>query len=239
VKFQPDTICHHLSLCYYPTGGIKANRRVIVIVRQYEVGNFSIFSYLVGDEEAEECLFIDPSAQCDMLMREAESLGLAIRYIVNTHSHIDHTMGNREMIEKTGAKVIIHEEDADRMLETDPNILAMFRAENPPLPDIRVKDGDLIRVGSAALKVIHTPGHTPGGMCLYTRGILFTGDSIFVGSIGRTDFPGGSYRELENSLRTRLYTLPEDTIVYPGHNYGQSPTSTIGYEKQFNAFIRA
>lgn len=210
-----------------------------MLVRQYEVGNFNIFSYMIGDEEAGECLFIDPASECDQLIQQAESQGLTIKYIVNTHCHIDHVMGNREMAEKTGAKTILHEADADGMQETDPGILAVFQAENPPPPDILVKDGDLIRVGGIELKVIHTPGHTPGGMCLYTNGMVFTGDSLFVGSIGRTDFPKSSYRDLENSIRTRLYTLPEDTVVFPGHNYGESPTSTIGAEIKNNAFVRA
>lgn len=210
-----------------------------MIVKQFEVGNFNIFSYLVGDEQAGECLYIDPSSQCDMLVKQAESLGLTIKYIVNTHCHIDHVMGNGEMIRKTGAKVILHEADVDGMEERDPNILAMFRAQNPPPPDILVRDGDLVKVGSVELKVLHTPGHTPGGMCLYIEGMVFTGDSLFVGSIGRTDLPGGNYHELETSIRKRLYTLPEDTIVYPGHNYGHLPTSTIGQEMQFNAFVRA
>ena len=210
-----------------------------MIIKQYEVGNFNIFSYLVGDEEAGEGLFIDPSSDCDMLIKEAEKHALTIRYIVNTHCHIDHVMGNREMIQKTGAKVILHEADANGMMETDPNILAMFRAENPPPADILVKDGDTIQVGSIELKVIHTPGHTPGGMSLYMEGMVFTGDSLFVGSIGRTDFPGSSYPDLEKSIRNRLYTLPPDTIVCPGHNYGHIPTSTIGQEMKTNAFVRA
>lgn len=210
-----------------------------MLVRQYEVGNFNIFSYLVGDEETGECLFIDPASQCDLLIRQAESHGLAVKYIVNTHCHIDHVMGNREMAEKTGAKTILHEADVDGMQETDASILAMFQAENPPPPDILVKDGDRIRVGSIELEVIHTPGHTPGGMCLYIDGMVFTGDSLFVGSIGRTDFPKSSYQDLETSIRARLYTLPEDTVVFPGHNYGDSPTSTIGQEMKSNAFVRA
>jgi len=210
-----------------------------MIVKQFEVGNFNIFSYLVGDDASGECLYIDPSSECDRLIREAESRGMAVKYIVNTHAHIDHVMGNKEMVQKTGAKVIIHETDAAGLQDTPPEILTMFRAENPPPPDILVKDGDLIRAGNVELKVIHTPGHTPGGMCLYTKGMVFTGDSLFVGAIGRTDFPGSSYRDLETSIRDRLYKLPEDTVVYPGHNYGETPTSTIGHEMRFNAFVRA
>jgi hydroxyacylglutathione hydrolase len=210
----------------------------IVIIRQIEVGHFSIFSYLVADEQAKEGLFIDPSDDHDLLLQEAKAHDLTIKYIVNTHCHIDHTMGNREMALKTGAKVIIHETDAAGLLDTPPDVLNMFGAEEPPPADILVSDGHLIQVGNVALKVIHTPGHTPGGMCLHIDGMVFTGDTLFVGSVGRTDFPGGSYAELERSVRTKLYTLPGDTIVLPGHNYGMRPTSTIQQERRTNAVIR-
>jgi glyoxylase-like metal-dependent hydrolase (beta-lactamase superfamily II) len=209
-----------------------------VIVRQMEVGNFGIFCYLVGDEKAGEGLFIDPSDEHGMLLREAESHQLAIKYIVNTHSHIDHAMGNKEMVRRTGAKIIIHEADAPGLSNTPPGMLEMFEAEESPPADILVKDGDTIRVGNVTLQVIHTPGHTPGGMCLLTNGMVFTGDTLFVGSIGRTDFPGCSYEDLEQSVRTRLYTLPGETVVLPGHNYGSRPTSTIEQERRTNAFIR-
>ena len=209
-----------------------------MIIRQIEVGNFSIFSYLIADEQAKEGLFIDPSADHDLLQKEAKANDLTIKYIVNTHSHIDHSMGNREMVRRTGAKVVIHKADAPGLLDTPADILSMFGAEDPPPADILVSDGDLIQVGSVALKVIHTPGHTPGGMCLYLDGMVFTGDTLFVGSVGRTDFPGGSYAELERSIRTKLYTLPGDTVVFPGHNYGMRPTSTIRQERSGNAVIR-
>jgi glyoxylase-like metal-dependent hydrolase (beta-lactamase superfamily II) len=209
-----------------------------VIIRQIEVGNFDIFSYLIGDEQAKEGLFIDPSDSHDLLLREAASYGLAIKYIVNTHCHIDHSMGNREMVRRTGAQVIIHEADAPGLLRTAPDILEMFGAQSPPPADILVKDGDLIQVGNVSLQVIHTPGHTPGGMCLYTDGMVFTGDTLFVGSVGRTDFPGGSYAELERSIRARLYTLPEETVVFPGHAYGPTPTSTIRQERRSNMVVR-
>jgi len=210
----------------------------IVIIRQIEVGNFNIFSYLIGDEQAKEGLFIDPSDGHDLLLKEAKAHELAIKYIVNTHCHIDHSMGNGEMVRRTGAKVIIHEADAAGLLDTPSNILEMFGAKEPPPADILVSDGNLIQVGNVALKVIHTPGHTPGGMCLYLDGMVFTGDTLFVGSVGRTDFPGGSYAELEQSVRNKLYTLPGDTVVFPGHNYGMHPTSTIQQERRSNSIIR-
>jgi hydroxyacylglutathione hydrolase len=209
-----------------------------VLIRQFEVGNFNIFSYLIADEESKEGLFIDPSDDHDMLLQEAALHGLTIKYIVNTHHHIDHTMGNKEMVRRTGAKIIIHEADAQEMLDTPPSMLQMFGAEASPPADIMVSDGQEIKVGNVALKVIHTPGHTPGCMCLYIDGLVFTGDTLFVGSAGRTDFPGGSMKDLENSIRTRLYTLPEDTAVLPGHNYASRPTSTIEQERQTNYVVR-
>jgi hydroxyacylglutathione hydrolase len=209
-----------------------------VLVRQFEVGNFSIFSYLVADEQAKEGLFIDPSDEHDRLLKEAASQGLTIKYIVNTHHHIDHAMGNKEMVRRTGAKIVIHELDAPELLATPRNLLDMFGAEPSPPADILVSDGQRIQVGNVALQVIHTPGHTPGGMCLHVDGMVFTGDTLFVGSIGRTDFPGGSYEELERSVRSKLYALPGNTVVFPGHNYGMQPSSTIDHERQTNAFIR-
>jgi len=209
-----------------------------VLVRQFEVGNFSIFSYLIGDEQAKEGLFIDPSDDHDMLLREAASHGLTIKYIVNTHSHIDHAMGNKEMVRRTGAKIVIHEADAPGLVNTRREIIEMFQAEPSPPADILVSDGQEIRAGNVALRVIHTPGHTPGGMCLYLDGMVFTGDTLFVGSVGRTDFPGSSYPALEQSIRTKLYVLPGDTVVFPGHNYGMRPTSTIEQERRTNAFFR-
>jgi glyoxylase-like metal-dependent hydrolase (beta-lactamase superfamily II) len=210
-----------------------------MIVKQFEVGSFSVFCYLIGDEETGEGLFIDPSDGADDLLKEAKAKGLdKIKYIVNTHSHVDHVMGNAEMKKKSGAKIVIHEEEAPYLSRTPPDLLMMFSATPSPPADILVKEGDLIKVGKAALKVLHTPGHSPGGMSLYMDGMVFTGDTLFVGSVGRTDFPGSSWDVMEASIRKKLYTLPEDTVVFPGHNYGSTPTSTIQYEKRHNPFVR-
>ena len=215
-----------------------------MLVRQFEVGKHNIFSYMIADEKAKEGLFIDPAADHDLLLQDAELYGLTVKYIVNTHHHIDHVMGNREMAERTGAKTVIHKDDAPRMQDVDPMMLRMFGAEPPPQPDILVSDGDLIKVGDVAIKVIHTPGHTPGGMCLYiektpeSQGMIFTGDTLFVGTCGRTDFPGGNFEQLEKAVTTKIYTLPGETVILPGHHYASRTTSTIEQERQTNDSIR-
>jgi len=210
-----------------------------MIVEQYEVGDFAVFCYLIGDEETKEGLLVDPSGDAERLLSEAKSHGVEkIKYIVNTHSHVDHIMGNQEMVKRTGAKIVIHEEEARSLVRTPPDLLMMFRATPSPPADLLVKEGDLIQVGKVGLKVIHTPGHSPGGMSLYVDGMVFTGDTLFVGSVGRTDFPGSSWDAMETSIRKKLYVLPGDTIVFPGHNYGSTPTSTIQYERRHNPFVR-
>ena len=210
-----------------------------MIVEQYEVGSMGVFCYLIGDEESKEGLFIDPADDTDRLIKEAKSHGLdKIKYVVNTHCHVDHIMGNAAMVKNTGAKIVIHEDDAPHLTQTPRDLLTMFRATSSPPADILVKDGDVIQVGKVGLKVIHTPGHSPGGMALYMDGVVFTGDTLFVGAVGRTDFPGSSWEVMEASIRKKLYVLPENTVVYPGHNYGPTPSSTIQYEKKHNSFVR-
>ncbi|HUL37632.1 MAG TPA: MBL fold metallo-hydrolase [Thermodesulfobacteriota bacterium] len=210
-----------------------------MVVKQYEVGNFAVFCYLIGDEETQEGLFIDPADDAKRLLSAAKSQGLnKIKYIVNTHSHVDHIMGNAEMAKKTGAKLVVHEEDAPGLSQTPSYLLEMFGATPSPPADITVREGDIIQVGSVKLKVLHTPGHSPGGMSLYMDGMVFTGDTLFVGSVGRTDFPGSSWDVLEASIRKKLYVLPGETVVFPGHNYGSTPTSTIQYERRHNPFVK-
>jgi len=210
-----------------------------MVVKQYEVGSFAVFCYLIGDEESQEGLFIDPADDTARLLAEAKSHGLnRIKYIINTHAHVDHIMGNAEMARKTGARIIIHEEDATALTRTPSDLLEMFNATTSPPADIVVKEGDVIQVGNVKLKVIHTPGHSAGGMSLYLDGRVFTGDTLFVGSVGRTDFPGSSWNALEASIRKKLYVLPGETVVFPGHNYGSTPTSTIQYERRHNPFVR-
>jgi len=209
-----------------------------MIVRQYEVGSFEIFCYLVGDEKLGEGLFIDPADEAELLLSEAASYGIKIKYIVNTHSHVDHVMGNAEMVQRTHAQIMIHEEDAPNLAQKPSYLLEMFRATPSPPADLLLRDGDLIRVGQVELRVLHTPGHSPGGICLAMEGMIFTGDTLFVGAVGRTDLPGSSWEDLERSVREKIYALPGETVVYPGHNYGSTPTSTIRHERLTNPFVR-
>jgi glyoxylase-like metal-dependent hydrolase (beta-lactamase superfamily II) len=212
--------------------------RKIMFVKQMQVSSMAVFAYIVGDPITGDALVIDPADNINGIIAEAKKNKLQINYIVNTHGHVDHISGNTEMQRATGAKIIIHQDDAIMLTHTPAMILKMFGAKASPAADILVKDGNTISVGNIDLKVIHTPGHSPGGICLYTPGYIFTGDTLFVEAVGRTDLPGGSWQELSKAVREKLFILPDDTKVMPGHNYGSMPTSTIGYEKKHNPFFR-
>jgi hydroxyacylglutathione hydrolase len=209
-----------------------------MFIEQRQVGHMAVFAYLVGDQESGEALVIDPAADTDGLIAAAEKNKVRIRYIVNTHGHCDHIGGNIDMKEKTGASIIVHEDDAWMLTDTPAAMLRMFDAKASPPADRVVKDGDLIQIGGITLTVIHTPGHSPGSMVLLVDGYAFTGDTLFVEAVGRTDLPGGSGEVMFDSIQRKLCTLPDETVVLPGHNYGSQPTSTIGHEKRFNPFLR-
>jgi hydroxyacylglutathione hydrolase len=209
-----------------------------MFIKQMQVGQMAVFAYLIGDPVTGDALVIDPADNAAEIIAEAKSNKLRINYIVNTHGHVDHIGGNAEMQKLTGAKIIVHEGDAEMLTSTPAMILRMFGAKQSPPPDIMVKEGDTIDTGNISLRVIHTPGHSPGGMSLYTPGFVFTGDTLFVEAVGRTDLPGGSWQIMYKSIQDKLFTLPDDTKVMPGHNYGRTPTSTIGHEKMHNPSVR-
>ncbi len=209
-----------------------------MIIEQLEIGAFQIFCYVLGCEETGEGIVVDPGGPADRILSVARKRGVSqVKYIVNTHCHVDHTAGNRAMHDATGAPIAIHEEDAAALTYANPAMLEMFGAKPSPPAGVLLKDGDRITFGKESVQVIHTPGHSPGGISLYFPGYVLTGDTLFVGGVGRTDLPGGSFQVLQASIRNRLFTLPDDTIVLPGHNYGFTPTSTIGREKRENMFV--
>ena len=184
-------------------------------VHQIQVGNMQNFSYIVEDEDTSDAIIIDPSwelVELEMIIKEND---LKIKYIVNTHHHFDHTLGNEAMTESTKALIIQHESSELKH-------------------DITVKDGDFIKFGNSELKVFHTPGHSQDSICLIGDGKIFSGDTLFVGNCGRIDLPGGSAKDLYHSIFDVLHNLDETLIMYSGHNYGNSETSTLGQEKITN-----
>ena len=209
-----------------------------MILRQLKVGFMEVFCYLVGCEATKKAMVIDPAGDEDQIVAEAEQLGLTIEGIVNTHGHPDHTCGNAKVAQLTSAKIYMHTLDNAYFLSEEGKMMGQQMGFTPSPPaDVTVEDGDTIPFGEQRFTVLHTPGHTPGGICLHIDKHLFTGDTLFVGAVGRTDFPGGSMQTLLQSIKEKILTLSDDTIIWPGHNYGVQPSSTVAMEKKHNPYI--
>jgi glyoxylase-like metal-dependent hydrolase (beta-lactamase superfamily II) len=190
-----------------------------VIVHQIPVGSMQNFSYIVEDESTHEAIVIDPSWNLEKLTAIIDEQNLNPKYIVNTHWHDDHTRGNEELAKKLSVRIIQHEAST---------------LQN----DMTVKDGDSIKFGCSELVVYHTPGHSKDSICLVGDGKIFSGDTLFVGNCGRIDLPGGSANELYHSLFDVLHSLDDNLVLYPGHDYGMTTTSTIGNEKTTNPVMQ-
>lgn len=173
------------------------------------------FSYIIADEATKEAAVVDPSFNADVIIQSLKEQKFIAKYVINTHYHGDHTAGNEDVKSEFGAKIVAHRSSGGER-------------------DIGVAEGDVIKVGKVIIQVIHTPGHTPDSICLLVDGKLLTGDTLFVGECGRTDLFGGSAKDMYESLFSKLATLDDGIEVYPGHDYGSRPHSTIGFEKRTN-----
>lgn len=210
---------------------------VFMNIQQVTVGSMEVFCYIVSCEKTKKAALIDAGGNEEMILAMLKKSGVDLQYIIATHGHPDHVCGNRKIKEATSAQIVMHSADAAFFSKNEAkSYFSMLGLEASPPTDITVEDGEIIQVGELALKVLHTPGHTPGGMCLYCEGNLFTGDTLFVGGMGRTDFPGGSHQELMDSIHNKIMTLPADTTVWPGHGYGGSQ-STVGRENDSNPYL--
>ena len=200
------------------------------------VGHLEVNCFILGCEKTREGIVVDAGADAARIIEVIEGRGLSIAQVINTHGHFDHVGANRTILERFGARLLIHAVDAP-MLERVADVARAYGmpGENSPQPDAFLTEGMEITFGACRMKVLHTPGHTQGGCCLYLEAEkkIITGDTLFADSIGRTDLPGGSHEQLLTSIRTMLFTLPDDVVAYPGHG----PHTTIGHEKRNNPYF--
>ena len=212
-----------------------------MIIHQMPLGPIQANCFILGCEETRKAVVIDPGDDADRILATLAGDQLTVEHIINTHGHFDHVGANKRLNDVTGAGILIHSADAPMLNQLSSSAAAWgMRAENSPAADRLLEDGDTITFGTHTMSVLHTPGHTPGGICLYMEYVndgsphkaVFVGDTLFAGSIGRTDFPGGNFETLINSIRTKLFSLDEDVKVYPGH----MGNTSIGIEKQSNPF---
>jgi glyoxylase-like metal-dependent hydrolase (beta-lactamase superfamily II) len=208
-----------------------------MIVKMLVVGPLASNCYIVGSSSTKQGMIIDPGAEAGTILRTVQQMGLSVPLIVVTHAHIDHIDALRTVKERTNAQFAIHKAERELLSDAPPmgilTSLGLTHFKSPPNPDRLLKDGDRIDIGDLQFEVLHTPGHSPGGICLVGHGVVFSGDTLFNYGIGRTDFRGGSYELLMKSIREKLMVLPDETIVYPGHG----PATTIGDERRGNPFL--
>lgn len=200
-----------------------------------EVGALGTNCYIVWCDQTREAVIIDPGGDAASIMAQVDGEKLSVKYIINTHGHADHIGAVAKIKQVTGAPVLIHSADADMLTSSSRNLSTYMGPGITCEPaDRTIKEGDIIKFGTESLTVLETPGHTPGGICLKGEAVVFSGDTLFAESIGRTDFPGGSYSQLIQHIRQKLMSLPDDYTVYPGHG----PETTIGWERKMNPFIQ-
>ncbi|MGD2186516.1 MAG: MBL fold metallo-hydrolase [Desulfobacterales bacterium] len=205
-----------------------------MIIKTLPVGPIMANCFIVGCQETMQAAVIDPGDEADRILQAVADSNLEVKTIINTHGHFDHVSANKGIYGATNAPILIHALDAPMLDKISASAANWgLSAENSPAPDRTLNDGDTITFGKITFNVIHTPGHTPGGISLFTNGHVFVGDTLFAGSIGRTDFPGGDFATLKSSIQDKLFALEDDVRVHTGHG----PETTIGHEKQHNPFV--
>lgn len=206
-----------------------------MIIKRLQAGIYAANCYIVASSDKSEAIVVDPGGDVEQILSEISKIGAEIKSIILTHGHGDHIGGVMALKRSLPVPVLVHKADLEMVKSSALNMSSsMAMGEVYFEPDLLLTDGDEITIGDEKLITIHTPGHTLGGICLYGGGNLFTGDTLFKGSIGRTDLYGGDFETIIRSIKNKLLRLPDDTIVYPGHG----PESSIGYERQKNPFLR-
>jgi hydroxyacylglutathione hydrolase len=206
-----------------------------VIIHTIPVGITQTNCYIVGCEETQEGVVIDPGEHPKRILKAIEDSGLAIRYVLNTHCHFDHVGANAEIVTATGAPLALHPAELPILQARGGAALFGVMARESPLPDVELEPGQVLEVGTLRFQVLYTPGHSPGGVTFYLEqeGVAFDGDVLFAGGVGRTDLPGGDWDTLMHSIHQVLFALPDETVLYPGHG----PKTTVGREKAHNPWL--
>lgn len=205
-----------------------------MIVESLRVGPLEANCYVIGCERTSLGAIIDPGAEPERIIDAVERLGLDVRLMINTHGHVDHVSANADVREATGARLVIHAADREMIEHPHPFWASLAGGCEPSSPDAELAEGDELQIGDLRARVLHTPGHSPGGVCLLVDDALFTGDTLFAGSIGRTDLPGGSMEQLQQSLRRLREEIEPHVTIYPGHG----ASSSMGDEMRTNPYLQ-
>ena len=235
-RAQNETHCCPKEHVLFQQGAIMSNQPDII---QTVTGAYQVNTYIVSCPETKACVIIDPGGDADKILQLLRENVLQAQCILNTHGHADHILANMELKKALDVPVGMHREDV--LFFSRPDIRKRSEKElgltAPGAADRMLEDGEIIKVGTVEIQVLHTPGHTPGSVCFLVGDNLFTGDTLFVGDVGRTDLTGGSLQTLLQSIKEKILVLPKETTVWPGHNYGETPTSTLAWEMKENPYI--